>query len=122
MATILPTRNEAWGFHGAIAAHADPARAWPLAFVAVGAACDAEPYAVRAFLDSRQGRHFADGVADRLACGIELAEAVEAETLRWLTWTIGRGTSRETGIPAGLPYLVGRVLDEGFAVEAELAE
>jgi len=34
-------------------------------------------------------------------------------------WTIGCQTSRETGIPRGLPYLTGFVINEGLIAEAE---
>lgn len=120
MATkILPTRNEAWGFYGTIAAHADQDRAWALAYVAIGAACDlASPAAVRAFLDSRSGRHFAEDVANNLARRMPLPDAVETATIRWLAWTISKADARRTGIPAGLPYLVGYVLDAGITDEA----
>ncbi len=36
-----------------------------------------------------------------------------------MTWTINRRTARETGIPRGLPYLVGFVTD--FEIMAEAA-
>ena len=118
MARTLPSENTAWGFHGTIAHATDPDPAWRCAFTAIAAAADAEPEAVRAFLDGRDGRHFADDVASELNGGSDLAEAVEAVTLRWLAWTISRQTERETGIPAGLPYLVGHVIDASLAAEA----
>jgi hypothetical protein len=34
-------------------------------------------------------------------------------------WRITQRTSRETGIPAGLPYLTGFVINEGIAAEAQ---
>ena len=40
--------------------------------------------------------------------------------IRWMGWTISRTTSRETGIPKGLPYLTGFVTH--FAIEAEQAD
>jgi len=73
---------------------------------------------VRDFLDSRHGRHFADEVANGLACNLLLAEAIDAAIARWMGWRISRRTSRETGIPAGLAYLTGFVLDEGIHAEA----
>jgi hypothetical protein len=118
----LPTRNEDWGFFGTITmledSRADAGEAWPLAFRAIADATKAEPEAVRAFLDSRHGRHFADEVANGLARNLGLAEAIDAATARWMGWRISRRTSRETGIPAGLPYLTGFVLDEGIHAEA----
>jgi hypothetical protein len=35
-----------------------------------------------------------------------------------MAWSISRRTSRETGIPVGLPYLTGFVISEGIAAEA----
>ena len=34
-------------------------------------------------------------------------------------WRITQLTSRETGIPVGLPYLTGFVITEGIAAEAQ---
>jgi hypothetical protein len=73
---------------------------------------------VRDFLDSTHGRHFADDVAGELWKGETLKEAIEAAVARWQGWTIGRRTSRETGIPQGLPYLTG--FANHFAIMAEL--
>jgi hypothetical protein len=74
---------------------------------------------VRAFLDSRQARHFANGVNDRIGGGANLAVAITKTTAKWLAWRISASTSRETGIPVGLPYLTGFVIHEGIAVEAQ---
>jgi hypothetical protein len=110
--TILPTENTGWGTMGEHAA-----LAWPIAFVAIHDVTEADPDAVRAFLDSRHGRHFADEVASRMQdCTLE--RAVEITTRSWMAWTISRRTSRETGIPVGLPYLTGFVIQEGIAAEA----
>ena len=54
------TRNPDWGFFGTIRHHADPAAAWPLALAAITTATGCTDEQVRAFLDSRDGRHFAD--------------------------------------------------------------
>ena len=108
-ATILPTNKEAWGFFGTIRHDADPTEAWELAstLIAETTGCSAE--GVRDFLDSRHGRHFADEVANGLAAGDELGAAIARAIDRWMGWRIDRRTSRETGIPAGLPYLTGFV-------------
>lgn len=106
---ILPTRNEAWGLHGTIRHHADPSEAWPLAMRVVSAATGCSEAGVREFLDSREGRHFADDVASALAKGAAIEGAVHVAADRWMSWSIGRRISRETGIPRGLPYLVGFV-------------
>jgi hypothetical protein len=114
--TILPTENTAWGFWGTMGEHA--AEAWPLAFAAILDATGTDPDSVRAFLDSRYGRHFADEVTSHLHAGRGLAEAIAAATATWMGWRIGRRTSRETGILAGLPYLTGFVISEGIAADA----
>lgn len=116
MHAILPTDNEAWGFWGTLGEHA--AEAWPRAFAAITEATDAESDAVRAFLDSRHGRHFADDVVVRLDSGVTLDAAIAAATARWMGWRISRRTSQQTGIPAGLPYLTGFVIDAGILAEA----
>ena len=110
--TILPTRNTEWGFYGTIDRinddlAADAPKAWTLASKRIAAATGVSPEGVRDFLDSRHGRHFADDVANALARGDTLKDAIDAAVARWMGWTIDRRTSRDTGIPAGLPYLTG---------------
>ena len=107
----LTTNNTAWGFWGTIAHRADPATAWPIAMGAIVSATGCEEFAVRDFLDSRHGRHFADDVANELFDGRDLQSATAAAVDRWMSWTIGRRLSRETGIPRGLPHLLGFVMD-----------
>lgn len=123
--TVLSSQNTEWGFWGTIRRHesepdADVARAWELASRAIAAATGASPEGVRDFLDSRQGRHFADAVANRLHAGLALEPAVEAAVARWMGWRIDRRTSRETGIPRGLPYLTG--FTSHYAMPAELPD
>lgn len=110
--TTLPTRNTEWGFWGTIDIieddlAADAPKAWTFASKAIGVATGASPEGVRDFLDSRHGRHFADDVANALARGDTLKDAINAAVTRWMNWRIDRRTSRDTGIPAGLPYLTG---------------
>jgi len=118
-ASIPPTANPAWGFHGGIAPHADAGAAWPLAMAAIVDATGCAPDEVRAFLDSRHGRHFADDVANALLENRSLADAIAAATARWMGWTVGGATAREYGIPRGLPYLTGFVMNA--AIEADTA-
>jgi hypothetical protein len=121
--TILPTRNEAWGFFGTMQlAGADPMQSWNAASAMIAAETDASAEGVRDFLDSRHGRHFADDVLSELAStGAEhLEEAIEAAVARWQGWRIDRQTSSAEGIPRGLPYLTGwvthfQILDEAHA-------
>jgi len=116
--TILPTGNEAWGFFGTIRHNADAEQAWPIAFRAIARATGCSEIGVREFLDSRHGRYFADDVANGLVEGRGLADAIDAAVDRWMNWTIDRRTSRETGIPRGLPYLIGFVTDCEIMAEA----
>ena len=121
---ILPTRNEARGFFGTLdRAGADAHQGWTAASAMIACATDAAPEGVRGFLDSRHGRHFADEVVGLTLGGAGLEAAIEATIDRWMGWRIGRRTSRETGIPAGLAYLTGfvthyRILDEMDAEDA----
>jgi hypothetical protein len=119
--SMIATNNADWGFFGTIRHDADPATAWPIAMEAVAAATGCPDEAVRDFLDSRHGRHFADDVANGLSRGLDLKAAIDAAVERWMTWTIGRRTSRETGIPHGLPYLTGFVTHFEILAEADAA-
>lgn len=123
----LPTQNAAWGFFGTCeTAGLDAQRAWDIAFTAIQDATGARdpnafgPDAVRLFLDSRGGRHFADEVRNQLHDGLDLEAAIVAATKRHMAWKIGRQTQRDTGIPAGLPYLTGWI--QHHAIEAEMNE
>jgi hypothetical protein len=122
--TILPTRNEAWGYWGTVsrpgARPVEPAEAWEIASRRIAEVTGASPEGVRDFLDSRHGRHFADDVENGLLAGAPLAEAIEAAIARWQGWRIDRRTEREFGIPRGLPCLTGwvthfQILDEADA-------
>ena len=53
----------------------------------------------------------------------EIADAIEQATARWMDWTISLQTSKQYGIPRGLPYLTGFVIhcevtDESFEAQA----
>jgi hypothetical protein len=71
---------------------------------------------VRAFLDSRHGRHFADDVRNQRLVGNHIEQAIDAAVSRWMGWTITLPTSKQHGIPRGLPYLT------GFVIHCEIAE
>ena len=114
---IPATQNDTWGFWGTISEHASAA--WPLAMVAISDATSQPLESVRVFLDSRHGRHgrhFGDDVQNGLYEGKALADAINAATQRWMGWTIGRQTSKQYGIPRGLPYLT------GFVIHCEIVE
>ena len=111
---IPASQNDAWGFWGTMENQANAA--WPLAMTAISAATNQPLESVRVFLDSRHGRHFADDVLNQLHAGRTLTDAVNAATQQWMGWKIGRLTSRDYGIPRGLPYLT------GFVIHCEITE
>lgn len=113
--TAIPaTRNEAWGFWGTM--DHDACAAWPIAMTAISDATCQPLESVRAFLDSHHGRHFADSILNQLHQGAALDAAIAAATQEWMGWTIGRHTSKDYGIPRGLPYLT------GFVIYCEIVE
>ncbi|MCF8211446.1 MAG: hypothetical protein K9K38_18895 [Rhodoferax sp.] len=83
--------------------------AWAIALPTIASTTGCEPEQVRAFLDSRHGRHFADDVQNGLFVGCSIKDAIDNATAKWMTWTIGRITAKETGIPRGMAYLTGFV-------------
>ena len=105
-----------WGFWGTMQKEA-PA-AWAIALPAIATVTGCEPDAVRAFLDSRHGRHFADEVRNHLLRGKAMTDAINEAIQQWMGWTIGRLTSKQHGIPRGLPYLTGFVVHCGIVDEA----
>jgi hypothetical protein len=118
---IPATQNEAWGFWGTM--NNDAQTAWPIAMTAISDATCQPLESVRLFLDSRYGRHFADDVINEMLRGQTIQQAIDAAVTRWMGWTIGRQTSKQYGIPKGLPYLTGFVIhcevtDESFEAEA----
>ena len=113
---IPATQNDAWGFWGAMNEQANAA--WPIAMTAISQASGESLDAVRIFLDSRHGRHFADDVQNGLYDGANLTDAIHAATGRWVGWTIGRQTAKQYDIPKGLPYLTGFVIHCAIIDEA----
>lgn len=114
----LPTQNPDWGFFGTIAHHVCPETAWPLASRAIAAATGSMPDGVRGFLDSRDGRHFADDVANGLFAGKPLDDAIRAAIARWMGWKTDRHYARDYGIPRGLPVLT--ALTTFYEIEADM--
>ena len=118
--SIPQTQNREWGFFGTISHHADPERAWHIALAFIAGITGCSPDATRAFLDSRQGRHFADDVSNHIVAGKALASAINAAATTWMGWRISARTAHETGIPRGLSYLTGYVLHA--EIEADSGE
>lgn len=115
-AKIPATQNDSWGLFGTLGEYAEDA--WPIAMTAISDATYQPLESVRIFLDSRHGRHFADDVLNELHAGANLKDAINAATQRWMGWTIGRQTSKQYGIPKGLPYLTGFVIHCEIVKEA----
>jgi len=111
---IPATQNDTWCFYGTMNEQAEAA--WPMAMTAISDATSQPLEAARAFLDSCHGRHFADDVQNGLYDGKALADAINAATQRWMGWRIGRSTSKQHGIPKGMPYLT------GFVIHCEIIE
>ena len=112
MANIPPTENEAWGFYGTMTQRdLDAVSAWSLAAAAIANATGCSLDETRAFLDSSDGRHFADDVPNG-----DLQTGIDAAIARWMDWRISPRHSRESGIPVGLPYLTGHVINAAFAI------
>jgi hypothetical protein len=118
--TTLTTSNPAFGFWGTMAHdhERDLTDAWEHAMQAIAITTGCPDTAVRDFLDSRHGRHFADDVSNGLAAGLRLRAAIDAAVERWMDWRIGRRTERETGIPRDLPYLTGFVTQMEILADA----
>lgn len=102
------TQNPAWGFWGTMDTHA--AAAWPLAMTAISESTGEPLDSVRAFLDSRHGRQFADSVLNAMHSGSSLPEAIATITRQWMSLPIDPKTARDHGIPRGLSHLTGFVI------------
>ena len=109
---IPASENESWGFWGTMGGYASIA--WPIAMTEISKATGEPLESVRVFLDSRHGRHFADAVQDGLLSNPDMHQAVAKAIEKWMSWTIGRTIQRSHGIPKGLPYLTGFVIQSGI--------
>jgi hypothetical protein len=116
--TAIASTNEARGFYGSIAQHAEPDQAWALAVAGITKRTGRCDQAVRYFLDSRYGRHFADEVAIGLCGGRDLPSAIDEAIERWMDRRIDATIESELGIPEGLPYLTGFVCMHESLLEA----
>ena len=118
--TIPQSLNHDFGFYGTICHHCEPQAAWNLAITAISDATAQPLEAVRAFLDSTHGRHFADHVYGRLTDNEQdNGAAIAATVADWMGWRISRLTARRYGIPAGFPYLADFVIHA--EIEADIA-
>lgn len=99
--TIPATQNEGYGFWGTTHLEGEgiAQQAWPLAMTSIAEATGEDRDSVRAFLDSKWGRHFADDVHNFLFAGQDLVTAIKSATARWMNWKLNRATRRDFGIP-----------------------
>jgi hypothetical protein len=111
---IPATENEDWGFYGGMQDNAEVA--WLLAMTAISNATGEPLESVRLFLDSRHGRHFSDDVRNQMLVGKHVEQAIHAAITQWMGGTINLQTSKQYGIPRGLPHLT------GFVIHCEVTE
>jgi hypothetical protein len=113
---ILQTRNRNYGFYGMFGRHDNPGAVWSLAMEAIAKATGCPAECIRTFLESRQGRIFAEGVVKHMSKNaLETVEtAVDAAVARWMDFTIRSEDGSKYGITVGLPYL------KGFACHCKL--
>lgn len=98
--------NYSWGFWGTIAmAGYDPASAWAAALPCLHDATDHDPYAIRDWLDSRAGRHFADQVVGSLTLGTELHDAIERAVAQRMAQYVTDTAPPELAPAIGMPTL-----------------
>ncbi|WP_052000166.1 hypothetical protein [Caenispirillum salinarum] len=120
LSTTGPTANGDLGFFGTMARAVDPYDAWQRATAAVGVATRGTKEGVELFLDSKQGRHFADDVLNELAAGlgsVSLQEAIDRTIDTWKSRPIGSWIEKREGIPRELPYLTGFVAFYDIEIE-----
>lgn len=111
------TRNEGWGFYGTMQGYAEAA--WPLAMLAIREATGESLGDVRAFLDSRHGRYFADCVLNEIHRGTSLPDAIDPVVQQWMNWRVKDREARRYGMPAGMHYLIAWVVHEGIHADLE---
>lgn len=117
---VIKTTNTSFGFYGTIAdANINVDAAWDMAFRKIAARTAAEANDVRAFLDSRFGRHFADSVINCIVQKVELAEAIDLCIAQWCSWKTSAADARRYGIPRGTNYLTGHVISAGLFCSAD---
>lgn len=106
---VLPTQNKEWGFWGTMANSKKATAAWPVAMAVITEATNQPAEAVRTFLDSRDGRYFADEVGNFLHGGLNLPDAVSEAAKRWMT--PANQSSVFSHLPGDTTYLTACILD-----------
>ena len=107
MKNIPATQNTEFGFFGTMGEHAEAA--WPIAMKRIAKATGKDHEAIRGFLDSRHGRHFADDVQNNLFDGMSLEKAIDQAVKSWMEWTANKATAEEYCVEAGTPLLIAMI-------------
>lgn len=105
---IPATHNPNYGFWETMRDKAEPA--WPIAMRQIAQATMLPNEAVRAFLDSVFGRHFADEVHHQLTHQPNLDLAIAAVVERQMHQPITPWMYRQYQVPVGTPSLIGLVV------------
>lgn len=92
-------------FTGAVAVMADPGRAREMAESSLRLATHCEEKAIRSFLTSPYGGAFGVDVAQRIAAGDELRQAVTVVIREWMERRPSPQESAALGTAPGVPYL-----------------
>lgn len=133
--TNLPTGNPSFGFYGTVTRaperDATSDAIWNEACAAIWhtlpftlgpiIATDTAAEAIRNFLDSRDGRHFADAVIGRLQtsplCNT-MSKAIIDTAHAWQAIPVSKQSCAATGIPQGTPFLEGMILHYAILADA----
>ncbi len=108
MQTIPQTQNLIFGFYGTMhLAGVNAPAAWEAAVHAIERATLHEERAdIAAWLDSKDGRHFADYIVDGLRQDKPINAAISSAVRTWMAMQPDAEMVRQYGVPADTPYLV----------------
>ena len=108
MQTIPQTQNLIFGFYGTMhLAGVNAPAAWEAAVHAIERATLHEERAdIAAWLDSKDGRHFADYIVDGLRQDKPINAAISSAVRTWMAMQPDAEMVRQYGVPADTLYLV----------------
>ena len=112
---VLETQNSEFGFYRTIWMYVDPETAWDIAFKAVASATGHKGEAVRAYLDSKQGRYLANEVGNRIDEGFPLDQAIRMTVKRHMGIAAYLGKNAEGAQFSDTPHLVHAVSQASLA-------
>lgn len=115
MKDVLETQNESYGFYGTMLNDAAKnnwsiEKAWELASNKLLDNTPGNAKKIRAFLDSRSGRHFADDVHNGLHSGKDLKGAIDYAIEKWKGWKAPKDIIRQYKLAQGTNYLEAEIL------------